>query len=677
MNRCFSALPAYLGGKRRLAPVIFALLDRHVPRSGWRGKTFVDPFLGGGSVSLFAKLHGFRVICNDLALRSAVIGRAFIANGSVTLERSDVALLLREPDEPYPHLAKERHIPSVFSREHARLVDRVLYWTRRDYFPEPKRSLALVLLIKWALRVQPMSMLHGTDARAAFSGDYDHVSPRRVGHYVRSLDLSFVRDLVRECYEKVGRPSIDPVVFFKLHLIAFFERITSERHLMETAHLNLAHRWYLGYDLDEPLPDHSSLSKIRSRYGLEAFYRFFERVVGLCMEAGLVEGDELYLDATMVDANASVHTMRTRFSVVATREHVEKVFLENPAPEEPPRPSLLSEESGERPDRPPQEMPERVGASEAEAGRESRPSPFVGLVEAYRHGSRSSLRKSRYTRISDSRYSPTDPDAHLMKSAPGTRARLGYHGHYVVDGGKGRVVLAALVTPGHVMENAPMLDLVRQVRFRWRLRPRQATGDTTYGTIEDVKGLEDDGIRAFVPLPDFSQRTGYFPAEVFIYDGASDRYICPQGQELCLRVHRHSDSVLIYQAKGAVCNVCPIKGCCTASSNGRQVFRSMYQSYPDKVKGYRQLPSYERALRKRKVWLEPLFAEAKVLHGLRRFRLRGLHKVNMEGLIVAAGQNLKRLLNYWGARRWPTPSSLAAAIQPLCQRLIRRPTPAW
>jgi hypothetical protein len=189
MNRCFSALPAYLGGKRRLAPVIFALLDRHVPRSGWQGKTFVDPFLGGGSVSLFAKLHGFRVICNDLALRSVVIGRAFIANGSVTLERSDVALLLREPDEPYPHLAEERYVPSVFSREHARLIDRALWWARSDYFPEPKRSLALVLLIKWALRVQPMSMLRGTDARAAFSGDYDRVSPRRVGHYVRSLDL--------------------------------------------------------------------------------------------------------------------------------------------------------------------------------------------------------------------------------------------------------------------------------------------------------------------------------------------------------------------------------------------------------------------------------------------------------------------------------------------------------
>src|SRR3972149_11698498 len=101
------------------------------------------------------------------------------------------------------------------------------------------------------------------------------------------LDLSFVRDLVRDTYGEMGRPSIDPVVFFKLQLIAFFEGISSERRLMETAQLNLAHRWYLGYDLDEPLPDHSSLSKIRSRYGLEAFHGFSERMAGRCMGAGL------------------------------------------------------------------------------------------------------------------------------------------------------------------------------------------------------------------------------------------------------------------------------------------------------------------------------------------------------------------------------------------------------
>src|SRR5919201_3271685 len=106
-------------------------------------------------------------------------------------------------------------------------------------------------------------------------------------HLERTLDLSFVRELVRDHYAAMGRPSIDPVVFFKLELILFFEGIRSERQLVETASLNLAHRWYLGYALDEELPDHSSLTRIRTRLGVEAFQRFFERVVELCRAAGL------------------------------------------------------------------------------------------------------------------------------------------------------------------------------------------------------------------------------------------------------------------------------------------------------------------------------------------------------------------------------------------------------
>src|SRR5215203_5319613 len=109
-------------------------------------------------------------------------------------------------------------------------------------------------------------------------------------HLERSLDLSFVRDLVRGAYADTGRPSIDPVVFFKLQLVMFFEGLRSERQLMQVVGDRLSLRWYLGYDLSESLPDHSSLSRIRERYGLVVFRCFFEKVVDLCQEAGLVWG---------------------------------------------------------------------------------------------------------------------------------------------------------------------------------------------------------------------------------------------------------------------------------------------------------------------------------------------------------------------------------------------------
>ena len=185
--RPFRALPAYLGGKRRLCRLILALLAKAVPQDRWPGLTFVDPFLGGGSVSLFAKAQGFHALCNDLALRAAAVGRALVANNTVVLEPADLAALLKKPSGKYRRRAEERHSPSVFPRGHAVLLDHALHNLRA--FAEPKRSLAILLLVKWALRVQPMSMLRGTDARAAFEGDLDRVSPRRLGHYLNGRRL--------------------------------------------------------------------------------------------------------------------------------------------------------------------------------------------------------------------------------------------------------------------------------------------------------------------------------------------------------------------------------------------------------------------------------------------------------------------------------------------------------
>src|SRR5437764_3004533 len=136
-------------------------------------------------------------------------------------------------------------------------------------------------------------------------------------HLERTLDLSFVREFVQETYAGGGRPSIDPVVFFKLQLVMFFEGIRSERQLMRHAADRLSVRWYLGYDLNEPLPDHSSLTRIRERYGIEVFRRFFEKIVEQCQAAGLVWSKELYFDGTKVAANAGKDSLKPRFYIEA------------------------------------------------------------------------------------------------------------------------------------------------------------------------------------------------------------------------------------------------------------------------------------------------------------------------------------------------------------------------
>ncbi|HYU76303.1 MAG TPA: transposase [Ktedonobacteraceae bacterium] len=141
-------------------------------------------------------------------------------------------------------------------------------------------------------------------------------------HLERTLDLSFVREFVEKTYAGGGRPSIDPIVFFKLQLVMFFEDIRSERLLMRHAADRLSVRWYLGYDLNEPLPDHSSLTKIRTRYDIEVFRRFFEAIVEQCQQAGLVWGRELYIDATKVQANAARDSVKPRFAVEAHLAHL-------------------------------------------------------------------------------------------------------------------------------------------------------------------------------------------------------------------------------------------------------------------------------------------------------------------------------------------------------------------
>src|SRR5947209_4544794 len=144
-------------------------------------------------------------------------------------------------------------------------------------------------------------------------------------HLERTVDLSFVRQFVQETYASKGRPSVDPVVFFKLQLVMFFEGIRSERQLMRHAADRLSVRWYIGYDLGEPLPDHSSLTRIRERYGVEVFRCFFDAIVEQCQQEGLVWGKELYFDGTKVLANASTDSVKPRFFVEA---HLATLFAE-------------------------------------------------------------------------------------------------------------------------------------------------------------------------------------------------------------------------------------------------------------------------------------------------------------------------------------------------------------
>ena len=373
-------------------------------------------------------------------------------------------------------------------------------------------------------------------------------------------------------------------------------------------------------------------------------------------------GQELFIDATKVAANASLNSLRPRFAVEA---HLGRLFTETgderegdegsgsavePSGDDPPArlPIDLTEESRA-------ELTERAAQRHDWIGRAGRPDRATT--------------SGPYRRTADFRVSTTDPDATPMPYGErGTR--LGYQDHYLVDGGRARIILAALVAPAEVQENQPALDLLWWTRFRWKLRPRQVTGDTKYGTVENIAAIERERIRAYFPLSAVGRRPGLFGSTDFVYDVATDTYHCPGGQSLRFLSQCETTQRRVYEAPAAACAACTLRPQCTTSKRGRRVGRSLEETFLDRVRGYHDTEGYARAMRKRKVWVEPLFAEAKEWHGLRRFRLRGLEKVNGEALLIAAGQNLKRLLSWHGWGRRPFPSASAGIVLPA---LVPRP----
>jgi transposase len=224
-------------------------------------------------------------------------------------------------------------------------------------------------------------------------------------------------------------------------------------------------------------------------------------------------------------------------------------------------------------------------------------------------------------RLSDRKVSRTDPDAAAMSMRDG-RTVLGYQDHDLVDGGKARVILHCPVTPGDA--------------------------------------LEEQGVRAYMPLPERDKSSPYYHNAAFTHDAEQDVYRCPQGQALKLEWVDEAGERAIYRARAASRNACPVKRECPKSTQGRLIGRSFHAEYLDRVRGDRGTAADEKALRKRNVWVEPLFAEAKQWHGLGRFRLRGPANVNGEALLAATGQHLKRWRQSTGWGRRGPPGAAAA-----------------
>lgn len=473
---------------------------------------------------------------------------------------------------------------------------------------------------------------------------YDFSLSRRIpeDHILRRLNevvnFSFVRRLTAQFYSHTGQPSVDPVVLFKMMLLGYLYGITSERKLAEECSLNLAFMWYLGYDLDEATPDHSVISKARSRYGQETFERFFEEVLALCVEAGLVKGEQLFADSTLIQANASLKSVVLRADAFqpprSPKAHVEQVFTENPVIED--APEGLRDPTGVQVSAAQQDRNAAHDTSSLATEHKDADQQIQEPVPDQRRG-RPSKPESGYNREF---VSITDPDASIV-SRPNLPLAPRYKQHFTVDGN--RVITAVKVTPAVVEDYIPVSELLD----KQPVIPHQFCADSHYGIPEVYRDLKDRGIVPIIPRRSAhvrKSRPGHVPIDAFRYDAERDVYVCPQGKPLRRVAFEGKHRRYHYRPRHRDCRDCPLRNGCATKHSIRTVTRSPDQEALEWGIVHWQSPDAKYVLRRRSVVAEGTIGEAKVLHGLRRAMCRGLEKVSIQALLTASVQNLKRLV---------------------------------
>jgi IS5 family transposase len=393
---------------------------------------------------------------------------------------------------------------------------------------------------------------------------------------------------------------------FKMMLLGYLFGITSERKLAEECYLNLAFRWYIGYDLDETTPNHSVISKARTRFGKKVFEEFFNTVLKICVEQGLVKGEKIFADGTLIKANVSLKSMVVRSDALdpelSPDEFVEKVFSEN-SPET-------------------QEEDKKTNSSDKSYSIKT---------------TRKSYRKKHKSNLDY--MSKTDPDSSYL--ARQGRRIFSYKYHFTIDK-KERVITATTVTPGAITEDKVLEELLD----KQPVKISEVCADSQYGTGDNYAMCWKRDI-----VPTFPRRSRHLNRKIlspdlFKYDEEKDVVICPSGNTLRRVTYDKRNRRWHYRARGSTCRSCPLKSECSPRTKYRSIVRHVDQKYIEKSLCWLKTPGAEISIKERPCYAEWAIAEAKNLHGLSKTQYRGLEKVTIQGLMTAAVQNIRRLIAY-------------------------------
>jgi transposase len=412
----------------------------------------------------------------------------------------------------------------------------------------------------------------------------------------RLADWSFVYELTKPLYAaKMGRPSLDPVVFFKCMVIGFYENIVYDTELEYRIADSLSLRKFLGYGLEERTPDESTLRKTRQRMPVDAFDRVLAYVRELCQGHGLVRGRAVGTDSTSIDANASMDSLRHKEAGCTYEEFMLAMRRQDDAD------ATKSE------------------AMEADKKREGKASNRVWE-------------------------STTDPESRVIQHSDG-HTHLSYKVDTSVDLETG-IILCAGAEPANVSDQTDFLERVDEVTetvSEMGLNVEVIVADKGHHSGENLAGMEQRSPVALISSPKTSRGKAGFRREDFVYDSERDELICPAGQVLS-RLSRKDSTSRYYGARPKACRSCAHFGVCTKNKNGRNISISIHE---DLILANRERVHSEAArplMQIRRQRGEAPFGYFKMFGGLRRFAGRGLDYATKKTLIAAAGWNLLLLV---------------------------------
>jgi|TARA_B100000315_G_C14539337_1_gene570066 transposase len=424
------------------------------------------------------------------------------------------------------------------------------------------------------------------------------------------VSFDFVRDITKDYYSHTGKPSIDPLVLIKMLLVGYLFDIRSERKLVEEISLNLAYRWYIGYDLDEVVPNHSIFSKARTRFGKRIFKEIFTEILKTAISYGIVSKEGVLIDSSIIKADASAG------SIVEINLSPEEYWRKLDESEKIKSPAGRKSESG---------TPVNTG------------SHFKGEPDKEKMGKRRRRTNSSYLK----KRSTTDPDATLFYR-PGAGSHLSYKAHIATD--TNGIITAVAASPSSLHDTGAVPTLIES-HENIMGTPTWIAADTKYGSEECLRYLQDRGIKTSINPETKSNRPGHYSKEEFKYDKERDRYICPEGNILERKAKNYKLNRIKYRAKRKDCLSCSAREKCIASTgnNPRLITHYDSQCYQKAKEWYHS--NYGRTMQKlRSTVIEGVFGQAKVYHGLARSKFRGIAKVEIQFLMTATALNLKKMI---------------------------------